>query len=299
MAVMRYVMLRCFHRNINDLSGWRSIIRLAAGVPGAGPPPAAAEPGLRALRWLGQFKHFSNRSAISMVSKYSRAKERADNRCCSCGALICAESTWCGRCHAARPEFAGNIAAARAALAAKVAERRSDPEYVAGVLERKRATRRRAWHRHYHSRTPEQKAAKCQRKLARKHEKRQRHWVGLAVLGLLPWQWRKPKPPPRVPLTEAERALRRRLKNQRKWAKRKGAKGRIRPDDIEWLKSAQKGRCFYCCDRFGADGFHIDHFVPLARGGSNERDNLRLACAECNIAKSDRPAAEFMGMLVL
>lgn len=128
-------------------------------------------------------------------------------------------------------------------------------------------------------------------------------YVRMAVLGLLPpsliTKPSKPVKPPRPVLTEADRALRRRLKNQRKWAKRKGAKGRIKPADIEWLKSAQKGRCFYCCDKLGAAGFQIDHFVPLARGGSNERENLRLACAECNLVKSDKPAAEFMGMLLI
>jgi 5-methylcytosine-specific restriction endonuclease McrA len=109
----------------------------------------------------------------------------------------------------------------------------------------------------------------------------------------------KPAKPPRVLLTDAERAVRRRLKNQRKWAKRKGAAGKVTPADIDFLENAQRGRCFYCCGKFGASGYQIDHFEPLARGGSNHRSNLRLACAPCNLAKSDRPAAEFMAMLIL
>lgn len=105
-------------------------------------------------------------------------------------------------------------------------------------------------------------------------------------------------PKPRKVLTEAERAIRRRLKNQRKNAKRRGAKGRIKAGDIEWLQSAQRGRCFYCCKKLG-QAWHIDHFHPLSRGGSNERQNLRLACPNCNIAKSDKPASEFLGLLVV
>ena len=104
------------------------------------------------------------------------------------------------------------------------------------------------------------------------------------------------KPPKR--LTEAERAMRRRLKNQRKNARRAGAGGRVKPADIEFLMRAQKGRCFYCTRKLGKK-WHIDHFHPLSRGGSNERGNLRLACEPCNLAKSDKPAAEFLGVMLI
>lgn len=33
-----------------------------------------------------------------------------------------------------------------------------------------------------------------------------------------------------------------------------------------------------------------DHVVPLSKGGTHERGNLQLACAECNIRKGDRCA---------
>ena len=107
---------------------------------------------------------------------------------------------------------------------------------------------------------------------------------------------RIPKPPQR--LTDAERALRRRLKNQRKNARRAGAGGRVKPADIEFLMRAQKGRCFYCTRKLGKK-WHIDHFHPLSLGGSNERKNLRLACEPCNLAKSDKPAAEFLGVMLI
>ena len=34
--------------------------------------------------------------------------------------------------------------------------------------------------------------------------------------------------------------------------------------------------------------FHLEHIVPLALGGSNADSNRALACASCNLAKSDR-----------
>lgn len=46
-------------------------------------------------------------------------------------------------------------------------------------------------------------------------------------------------------------------------------------------------RCAYC-GRGKADGvlLHIDHLVPVARGGRSELDNLVTACASCNLGKS-------------
>jgi HNH endonuclease len=46
-------------------------------------------------------------------------------------------------------------------------------------------------------------------------------------------------------------------------------------------------RCAYC-GRGEGDGvkLHIDHLVPVARGGKNDLDNLVTACQDCNLGKS-------------
>lgn len=46
-------------------------------------------------------------------------------------------------------------------------------------------------------------------------------------------------------------------------------------------------RCAYC-GRGESDGvkLHIDHLVPVARGGRSELDNLVTACQDCNLGKS-------------
>lgn len=50
------------------------------------------------------------------------------------------------------------------------------------------------------------------------------------------------------------------------------------------------GRCAYC----GAeDAGHVDHLIPLARGGSAFPSNLVPACRPCNQRKSWRTAREF------
>jgi 5-methylcytosine-specific restriction endonuclease McrA len=48
--------------------------------------------------------------------------------------------------------------------------------------------------------------------------------------------------------------------------------------------------CSYC----GAPAEHIDHIVPLRRGGSGDWDNLTAACAACNMSKSTKSLLAFM-----
>jgi 5-methylcytosine-specific restriction endonuclease McrA len=59
-----------------------------------------------------------------------------------------------------------------------------------------------------------------------------------------------------------------------------------------WV-DAQPKVCFYC----GADcsdAFHVDHFLPLARGGAHVLTNLRIACPSCNLHKSARDPLEWI-----
>lgn len=48
------------------------------------------------------------------------------------------------------------------------------------------------------------------------------------------------------------------------------------------------GRCEVC--GWGkADGvkLHLDHIVPISKGGTNDRSNLQALCSDCNLGKSD------------
>jgi len=38
------------------------------------------------------------------------------------------------------------------------------------------------------------------------------------------------------------------------------------------------------------DNFHIDHVIPVSRGGSNEYGNLQVLCAFCNLSKHTKIA---------
>lgn len=60
----------------------------------------------------------------------------------------------------------------------------------------------------------------------------------------------------------------------------------IRPKEIRRLLSQP---CFYC----GAPSEHLDHVVPIKRGGVHSIGNLLPACAPCNQSKSDKLLTEW------
>jgi len=47
-------------------------------------------------------------------------------------------------------------------------------------------------------------------------------------------------------------------------------------------------RCQYCGTGAKDTVLHVDHIKPLAKGGTNDHDNLQAACADCNHGKADR-----------
>lgn len=52
---------------------------------------------------------------------------------------------------------------------------------------------------------------------------------------------------------------------------------------------AQRDRykCVYCGKSVRAVKCHVDHVIPLAKGGTSQPDNLALACVSCNQAKGE------------
>lgn len=76
-------------------------------------------------------------------------------------------------------------------------------------------------------------------------------------------------------------------------ARKKGNGGRHTAADVEAIFHAQSKKCACCRVRLGAK-YHVDHIIPIARGGSDDRKNLQILCAPCNQSKSARDPIEFM-----
>lgn len=57
----------------------------------------------------------------------------------------------------------------------------------------------------------------------------------------------------------------------------------------QYIRERANGLCEYChtVERWQHVTFTIDHVTPLSQGGTNELENLALACFHCNRHKSD------------
>lgn len=48
-----------------------------------------------------------------------------------------------------------------------------------------------------------------------------------------------------------------------------------------------EGRCWYCGVNLNPFFTHYDHIHPHSKGGSDEIENIALACPHCNLSKKD------------
>ncbi len=67
-------------------------------------------------------------------------------------------------------------------------------------------------------------------------------------------------------------------------------------EHLALLLEAQEGRCRYCHTPLGADK-HLDHRIPLARGGTHQPSNVCFACPQCNHRKNAKIEAEFLELI--
>lgn len=88
-----------------------------------------------------------------------------------------------------------------------------------------------------------------------------------------------------------------RIAEQRRRAREASAGGTHSIADISKQLRLQRGRCYWCKELMGSD-YHVDHVVPLCRGGSNSRENIVVACRTCNLRKGQKMPAEFAGVLL-
>ncbi len=81
----------------------------------------------------------------------------------------------------------------------------------------------------------------------------------------------------------------------REWSyKRRQAKtGRLPKGTVAKLHALQRGKCAICkCTLL--KNYHVDHIIPLARGGRHESSNVQLLCPSCNVRKSAKDPIRFM-----
>ena len=57
------------------------------------------------------------------------------------------------------------------------------------------------------------------------------------------------------------------------------------------------GICYLCENPVGIQGVHIDHIIPLTRGGDHSYNNLAVSCPSCNMSKGNKVIDELNPIL--
>lgn len=66
----------------------------------------------------------------------------------------------------------------------------------------------------------------------------------------------------------------------------------VTSDDIMRLKKSTN-TCYWCGNSLSLKMPHIDHYIPLSKGGKHIMSNLVVSCEKCNLSKNAKDPIEF------
>lgn len=73
----------------------------------------------------------------------------------------------------------------------------------------------------------------------------------------------------------------------REWSSTRSKRktGRLPNGTVKKLLQHQNNLCVYCkCDV--SVKYHVDHIIPLSKGGEHKPNNIQILCPSCNVKKS-------------
>lgn len=88
-----------------------------------------------------------------------------------------------------------------------------------------------------------------------------------------------------------------RAKSARRRALKRNAPGSYTAEDVALILKSQNRRCWWCGNMLD-ESFHVDHRIPLSRGGSNHPENLCISCHSCNESKGGKLPHEWTDRLL-
>ncbi len=146
----------------------------------------------------------------------------------------------------------------------------TDEEYLAAYAE----TRKR-----YYQENREKLAAR-----AKEHAQKKRDAIKAGLHKFMPKQRKS---------LEEKRAIKNGHVHKRRALENSVPSEQVTLADLRTMRWRQNGFCLYCNMNLGEHDIHVDHWIPLAKGGSGNKDNLCLLHGTCNLKKGARHPDEF------
>lgn len=66
----------------------------------------------------------------------------------------------------------------------------------------------------------------------------------------------------------------------------------ISATEIKKLLDSSNMKCYWC-DVSVKNKYHLDHYIPLSKGGENKIENIVISCPGCNLSKGAKDPIEF------
>lgn len=70
--------------------------------------------------------------------------------------------------------------------------------------------------------------------------------------------------------------------------------GTVTNEYLEFIYHEQNGKCMYCGCDLNESGKHLDHIIPLSKGGKHTCTNIQWLCPTCNLSKGDKLEEEWL-----
>lgn len=86
--------------------------------------------------------------------------------------------------------------------------------------------------------------------------------------------------------------------NSKTRARRAKADGFHTSADVILQLKSQKAKCWWCGKKLKGKKYHVDHIIPLSRGGTNWPNNIVISCPFCNLSKGNKLPSEWIGKLI-
>ncbi len=83
-----------------------------------------------------------------------------------------------------------------------------------------------------------------------------------------------------------------RIMETNKKARRRNAEGKHTAQEIRSLYLKQHENCAICFISI-KETYHVDHIIPIIKGGSNYIENIQLLCPPCNMRKGAKDPLDF------